>query len=109
MDDGQYPATDIFRRIFAGIGEGQRLFSTEADTGDEPAEDEERHGRCEGAEDCEDAEQQQVELIDKAASETIAELSLTRGTDEQAEDGGAADQRDFRPGRELGLKDERDE
>ena len=38
------------------------------------------------------------------AAEPVAELTLAGGADEHAEDGGAAYGRDFRSGRELGLK-----
>ena len=48
------------------------------------------------AEDREHAEQQQVELVDEAAAEPVAELTLAGGADEHAEDGGAADRRRLR-------------
>ena len=54
-----------FRRIFAGIGEGKRLLAAETETGDEAADDQPVHGRRKRAKDGEDAEQQQVELIDR--------------------------------------------
>ena len=98
-----------FRRIFAGIGEGERLLGAETDAGDEAADDQQRDARGERAEDGEDAEQQQVELIDESAAEPVAELTLAGGADEHAEDGGAADGRDFGSGRELRSEDVRNE
>src|SRR5262249_57930099 len=68
-----------------------------------------RDVRCECAEDCEHAEQQQVELIDEAAAKPVAELTLSRGADEHSEDGRAADQRDFRAAREFRRQNVRHE
>ena len=92
MNDRQDAAADALGRIFAGIGEGERLLGAEADAGDEAADDQQRDARRQRAEDREDAEQQQVELIDEPAAEPVAELALAGGADEHAEDGGAADE-----------------
>ena len=52
------------------------------------------------------ANQQQIELIDEPAAETVAKLTLAGGADEQAENGGATDGRDFGSRFELGTKHE---
>ena len=87
-----------FGRIFAGIGESERLLGAEAEAGDEAADNQQRHARGERAEDGENAEQQQVELIDEAAAEPVGEFALAGGADEHAENGGAADDRDLGSG-----------
>ncbi len=101
MHDGKNTSANELGRIFAGIGERQRLLGPEAEAGDEAADDKHRDVRRERTEDGEHAEQQQVELIDEAAAEPVAELTLSRGADEHAEDGRAANQRDLRAAREL--------
>ena len=97
------------RRIFAGISEGQRLLGAESNPGDKAADDHQRDARGQRAEDGEDTEQQQIELIDESPAEPVAELTLAGGADEHAEDGGAADGSDFRSRRELRLQNERNE
>ena len=51
------------------------------------------------------AEQQQVELIDEAAAEPVAELTLSRSADEHAEDGGGC--QPVRPLRRVANFDDR--
>ncbi len=109
VHDRQDAAADALGRIFAGIGEGERLLGADADPGDEAADDQPRDGRGQRAEDREHAEQQQVELIDGLAAPAVAEFALTGGADEHAEDRRAADQGGFGSGRELGLKHVRDQ
>ena len=70
MNDRQDAAADALGRIFAGIGEGKRLLGAKADSRDEPRGDEPGDARSEGPEDREDAEQEQVELIDESAGRT---------------------------------------
>ena len=55
------------------------------------------NARRERTEDGEDTKQQQVELIDEPAAESVGEFALPGGADEQAEDGGAADRRRLAP------------
>ena len=109
MHDGKKPSADSLGRIFAGIGERQRLLGAEAEAGDKAADDKHRDVRRECTEDREHAEQQQVELIDEAAAEPVAELTLSRSADEHAEDGRAADQRDLGAARELRRQNVRHE
>src|SRR5262245_13751262 len=109
MDDRQNASANELGRIFAGIGEGQRLFGAETEPGDEAADDKHRYVRCECTNDGEHAEQQQIELVDETAAKPVAELTLSRGADEHAEDGRAADQRDFRAARELRRQNVRHE
>src|SRR6478752_4303056 len=109
MHDRQNASANEFRRIFAGIGEGERLFGTKTEPGDEAADDKHRHVRRKCADNGEHTEQQQVELIDEAAAVPVAELTLPRGADEHAEDRRAADQRDFRAARELRRQNVRHE
>src|SRR5262245_53013286 len=101
MHRRENPAADAFGRVFARIGKAERLLGTEPDAGDEAADDKHCHVRGEGTEDGENAEQQQVELIDETAAEPIAELPLTSRADEHTEDGGGANQSDFCAAREL--------
>src|SRR5262249_52900638 len=91
MDDRQDAAASALGRIFAGVGEAERLFGAETQSGDEATDDEQRHVRRKRAEDREHTEQQKVELIDEAPPEAVAELALSGGADEHAEDRGAAD------------------
>ena len=70
-----------FGRIFARIGEGERLLGAQADAGDEAADHQQGHARGERAEDGENAEQQQIELIDEPAAEPVAEFALAGGAD----------------------------
>ena len=109
MNDRQDAAADALGRIFAGIDEAQRLLGAQPNAGDEAADDQRGHARSERAEEGEDAEQQQVELVDEAPPEPVGELALARGADEQAEHGGAADGRNFGSGRKLGLQEERNQ
>ena len=109
MHDGENPPANELGRIFAGIGECQRLLSAEPEAGDEAADDKHRKVRCECSEQGEHAEQQQIELIDEAAAVAVAELTLSRGADEHAEDGRAANERDFRTARELRRQNVRHE
>ena len=103
MNDRQDAAADALGRIFAGIGEGERLLGAEPDARDETRGDEPGNGRSERPQDREDAEQQQVELIDESAAEPVAEFTLAGRADEHSENRGAADSRCFGAGRELGL------
>ena len=107
MHDREDAAADALGRIFAGIGEGERLLGAEPDAGDEAADDQQRDARRQRAEDGEDAEQQQVELIDEPAAEPVREFALAGGADGQAENGGAADQAASAAPAEAGLDDER--
>ncbi len=91
MHDREHAAADRLRCIFAGVGEGERLLGAEPEPGDEPADDKQRHRRRQRAEDGEDAEHQQVELIDEAAAEAVRQLALARGAERNSENGGAAD------------------
>ena len=109
MDDRQNAAANGLGRVFAGVSKGERLFGAEAKAGDEAAQDQQGHARGDGAENGEDAEQHQIELVDEAAAEAVGELTLTGGADEHAENGGRADEADFRSGCELRLQDERHE
>src|SRR5207342_1672774 len=92
-----------------GIGERQRLLRPEAEAGDEATDDKHRDVRRERPKNGEDAEQQQVELIDEAAAEPVAELTLSRGADEHAEDRGGTNQRNLWTARELRRQDVRHE
>src|SRR6185312_13130438 len=74
VNEGEYPAADRFRRIFAGIGESERLFAAETQTTDKPAHHQPEYGWRERAEDCEDSEQEQIELVDGLASPPVAEF-----------------------------------
>lgn len=109
VDDGQDTAANGFRRVFAGISEGKRLLGAKSNPGNKAADDHQYDARGQRAEDGEDAEQQQIELINESPAEPIAELTLAGGADEHAEDGGAAYGSDFGSRRELRLKDERNE
>src|SRR5262249_62039339 len=99
--DGKNATADAFGRVFAGIGKAKRLLGPESEAGDESADDERHDVRSECTEEGEHTEQQQVELIDEPAAESIAELALPRSTDEHAEDRGGANQGDFRAAREF--------
>jgi hypothetical protein len=98
-------AADAFGRIFAGIGESERLLGAEPKPGNETADHEQRHVRGQRAEDGEDTEQQQIELIDEAPPEPVAEFALSGGADAHAENRCAADRRGFRGRGEAGLED----
>src|SRR5580700_10667646 len=102
MDDGKDTSADALGRIFAGIGEGQRLFGAEADPSDKATNDQQRHARSECAEDREGAEQEQVELIDESAAEPVGEFALAGSAQEHAENGGAADGRGLSSGCKFG-------
>ena len=84
-------------RIFARIGEGERLLGAKPDAGNDAADDQHGDVRRERAQDRENAEQQKIELIDEAPAEPVGELALAGGADGQAENGGAADCRGFAP------------
>src|SRR5262249_44007087 len=105
MDDRKDAAANALGRIFGGIGEAERLFGAETQPGDEATDDEQRHVRRKRAEDREHTEQQKVELIDEAPPEAVAELALSGGADEHAEDRGAADCGGFSGRGESGLDD----
>ena len=107
MHERQNAAADALGRIFAGIGEGKRLLGADADTGNEAAGDQQRHGRHKRAEDGKHAEHQQIELVDESPAESVAKFTLAGGAKEHAEHGGAADGRDLSAGRKLGLQDVR--
>ena len=109
MHDREDAAADALGRVFAGIGEGQRLLGAESQSRDEAAGDQQRDARSEGAEDREDTEQEQVELVDEPAAEAIAEFTLAGGADEHSENGGAADRGDFGARRKLRLQNVRHE
>ena len=53
-----------------------RLFAAEPDAGDEARRHQPPHRRCECTGDGEDAEQQQIKLVDRLAAPAIAELAL---------------------------------
>ena len=109
MHQRQNPAADALGRVFAGIGESERLFAAEAEAGDEARRRQPDHGRSEGAENGENPEQQEVELVDRLAAPAIAEFALTDAAEEHAKDRGAADDRSFRSGREFGCDHVRDQ
>ena len=73
-----------FGRIFARIGEGERLLGAQAEAGDEAADHQQGDVRRQRAEDGEDTEKQEVELIDEPAAEPVAEFALSGGADEHA-------------------------
>ncbi len=94
---------DRLRRVFAGISEGERLFAAEAKARNEAANHEPKHGRRECAKNCEDAEQQQIELVDGLSSPAVAEFTLASGADKHSEHGRAANQAGLGAGGEFGL------
>ena len=96
-------------RIFAGIGEGERLLAAEAKAGDEARRHQPHDRRRQRAEDGEHAEDQQIELVDRLAAPAIAEFALADAAKEHAEHGGAADPGGFGAGREFGLDHVRDQ
>ncbi len=109
VNEGEYPAADRFRRIFAGIGESERLFAAETQPTDKPAHHQPEYGWRERAEDCENSEQEQIELVDGLASPPVAEFALTGGANEHAEYRRAADKPGFRSGGKFGLNHVRDQ
>ncbi len=102
MDDSQNASANAPRRIFAGIGESKRLLAPEPKPRDEPADPKPEHAGRERADDGEYPEQEQVELIDRLAPPTVAELALAGGADKHAEHGCAADPAGLGGGREFG-------
>ena len=103
VDDCQDAAADRFGRIFASVGECERLFGADSDAGDKPRCDEPPDGRRQCAQDRERAEQQKIELIDFLAAPAVAKFALASRANEHAEDRRAADQGGFGAGAELGL------
>ena len=71
--------------------------------------DQQRDARRERAEDGENPEQQQIELIDESPAEAVGEFALAGSAEKHAENSGAADGRDFGAGCEFGLQDERNQ
>ena len=102
MHDRQNASADALGRIFACVGEGQRLFGAEPEPGDEAAGHQERNARSERTENSKDAEQQKVELVDEAAAKAVGEFALARGAEEHAENAGAANRGDFGSRGKLG-------
>ena len=79
MNNRQDATANAFGRIFARVSEGKRLLGAEAKAGDEAAGNEQRDARGTARRgSCEDAEQQQIELVDESAPEPVAEFTLAR-------------------------------
>ena len=93
MNDSEDAAANALGRIFAGIGECERLLGAKTEAGDEAADHQQGHAWRQRTEDGEDAEQQKIELIDEAAAEPVGQFALAGGAQRDAENGGAADQR----------------
>src|SRR5262249_16056831 len=98
MNDGEEPAPDAPGRIFTCIDECEWMVRGESEKRDEGADDQQRYIRSKCSENCENAEQQQVELIDEPTAEPVTKLTLACGADEHSKDGSAAD------GRSLGSR-----
>ena len=109
MHQRQDAAADAFGRIFAGIGEGQRLLAAQPKAGDEARRHKPHDRRRQRAQDGEHAEDQQVELVDRLTAPAVAEFALADAAKEHAEHGGAADPGSFGPGGEFGLDHVRDQ
>jgi hypothetical protein len=90
MHDRQDAAADELGRVFARIGERERLLGAETDAGDETRDPQQLDRWRERAQDGEDSKQQEVELVDRLAAPPVAELALSGGANEHAEHGRAA-------------------
>src|SRR5690242_20878396 len=108
MHDGERAAADAFGRPFARIGKRQRLLGPEENSGDEAADHQQGDAGSKRPEDGEDAEEQEIELINESATEPAGELALAGGAERQAEDRRAADQ-SRSAGAGAGFGDERSE
>jgi hypothetical protein len=107
----------MFFGAYSAVGEAQRLLGAKADTSKKPKYQKPAKLRVEtDARDwrqCRDdrrqAEQEQVELIDRLASEPVGELALAQRTDEQPGHRDAADPRNLRLGDEAAFDQVGDE
>jgi len=109
VDESKDTAADRLGRIFAGIGEGERLFAAEAEAGHKTRGNQPPYRRRQGAKDREYAEDQKVELVNRLAAPPVAEFALTDGADEHSQHRRAADPSGFNLGCEVGIDHVRDE
>ncbi len=90
----------------------KRLLGAQSDTGEEPERQQpaeagieaDARDRRQGSDDRRNAEQQQVELVDRLAAESVGELALAERADKEAEQRDAADPRHLRPGDEAAFE-----
>ncbi len=110
MHDGKDAAANELGRIFARIREGERLLGAEPDAGDKAADHQQRHGRRKRAQDREDAEQQQVELINELRPNRSLNSPWPAVPMAMPKMVAAADDRGLSPRTgKFGLDDERDQ
>src|SRR5215472_3862016 len=86
------PPANAFRRVLGGVRKAQRLLRSEAKTGEKAESDQPLIARRPGAGDRRQAEQQQVELVDRLAAKAVGELALPECAEEQAQQRRGADQ-----------------